>query len=80
MGIVNIHEAKTHLSRLIARVMNGEQLVIAKAGKPVVQMLPYQENQAVPKRIGFLKDEKILIPDDFDRMGQDEIEEMFGVS
>jgi len=79
MGIVNIHEAKTHLSRLIARVMNGEQLVIAKAGKPVVQMSPYQENQVVPKRIGFLKDEKILIPEDFDRMGQDEIEEMFGV-
>ncbi|NIY76910.1 type II toxin-antitoxin system prevent-host-death family antitoxin [Thalassospira sp. HF15] len=79
MGIVNIHEAKTHLSRLIARVMNGEQLVIAKAGKPVVQMSPYQESQVVPKRIGFLKDEKILIPEDFDRMGQDEIEEMFGV-
>lgn len=79
MGVVNIHEAKTHLSRLIARVMSGEQLVIAKAGKPVVQMSAYQEDQVIPKRIGFLKDEEILIPDDFDRMGQDEIEEMFGV-
>lgn len=80
MGMVNIHEAKTHLSRLIARVMSGEQLVIAKAGKPVVQMSAYQQNELAPKRIGFLKDEEILIPDDFDRMGQDEIEEMFGVS
>ncbi|KJE34420.1 hypothetical protein UF64_15210 [Thalassospira sp. HJ] len=79
MGIVNIHEAKTHLSRLIARVMSGEHLVIAKAGKPVVQMSAYQEDAVVPKRIGFLKDEEILIPDDFNRMGQDEIEEMFGV-
>lgn len=79
MGIVNIHEAKTHLSRLIARVMNGENLVIAKAGKPVVQMSPYHEKKGAPQRIGFLKDEEILVPDDFDRMGQDEIEDMFGV-
>ncbi len=79
MGIVNIHEAKTHLSRLIARVMNGEELVIAKAGKPVVQMSAYHSEKAIPKRIGFLKDEEILVPDDFDRMAQDEIEEMFGV-
>ncbi len=79
MGIVNIHEAKTHLSRLIARVMNGENLVIAKAGKPVVQMSAYHAESATPQRIGFLKDEEILVPEDFDRMGQDEIEDMFGV-
>lgn len=78
MGIVNIHEAKTHLSRLIARVMNGEELIIAKAGKPVVKMSAYEVEKTVPKRIGFLKDEEILVPSDFDRMGQDEIEEMFG--
>lgn len=79
MGIVNIHEAKTHLSRLIARVMNGENLVIAKAGKPVVQLSAYHAKNATPQRIGFLKDEEILVPEDFDRMGQDEIEDMFGV-
>ncbi|WP_288348885.1 type II toxin-antitoxin system prevent-host-death family antitoxin [uncultured Thalassospira sp.] len=79
MGIVNIHEAKTHLSRLIARVMNGENMVIAKAGKPVVQMSVYEAGKVAPKRIGFLRDEEILVPSDFDRMGQEEIEEMFGV-
>jgi len=41
--IVNIHEAKTHLSRLLVRVMGGEEIVIAKAGKPVARLIPYQE-------------------------------------
>ncbi len=78
MGTVNIHEAKTHLSRLIARVMNGENLVIAKAGKPVVQMSAFDPEKSLAKRTGFLRGE-ILVPDDFDRMGSDEIEEMFGL-
>jgi prevent-host-death family protein len=39
---VNIHEAKTHLSRLLARVMGGEEVVIAKAGKPIARLIPYQ--------------------------------------
>ncbi|WP_339860173.1 type II toxin-antitoxin system prevent-host-death family antitoxin [Thalassospira alkalitolerans] len=78
MGIVNIHEAKTHLSRLIARVMNGEDLVIAKAGKPVVQMSAFDPDKLAPKRTGFLRGE-IRVPDDFDKMGLDKIEEMFGL-
>jgi prevent-host-death family protein len=39
---INIHEAKTHLSELLQRVMNGEEIIIAKAGKPVARLLPYQ--------------------------------------
>ncbi len=39
---VNIHEAKTHLSELLQRVMNGEEIIIAKAGKPVARLLPFQ--------------------------------------
>jgi prevent-host-death family protein len=39
---VNIHEAKTHLSELLQRVMNGEEILIAKAGKPVARLLPFQ--------------------------------------
>jgi len=41
---VNIHEAKTHLSKLLERVMNGEEIIIANAGKPVARLLPYSEN------------------------------------
>jgi prevent-host-death family protein len=40
---VNIHEAKTHLSRLLVRVMAGEEVIIAKAGKPVARLVPYKE-------------------------------------
>lgn len=47
---VNIHEAKTHLSRLLKRVMNGEEVVIARAGQPVARLLPYhpRPEQRVP--------------------------------
>jgi prevent-host-death family protein len=40
---VNIHEAKTHLSKLLQRVMNGERIIIAKAGKPVAVLSPVEE-------------------------------------
>jgi prevent-host-death family protein len=43
--LVNIHDAKTHLSRLIERVARGEEIVIGKAGKPVARLVPYQEQQ-----------------------------------
>ena len=43
MTQINIHEAKTHLSKLIQRVMNGEEIVIARSGKPVAVLSPYQE-------------------------------------
>ena len=77
MLTVNIHEAKTHLSRLIEGALRGEPFVIAKAGKPMVKVVPIEEKEAPKKRrIGFMKGE-IVVPDDFDTMMADEIEEMF---
>jgi prevent-host-death family protein len=78
---VNIHEAKTHLSRLLGRLAQGESFIIAKAGKPVAKLVPFStESEAEPKpipRIGFLKDSGFKVPDDFDTMFADEIREMF---
>jgi len=41
--LINVHEAKTHLSRLLERVAHGEEIVIGKAGKPVAKLVPYRE-------------------------------------
>jgi prevent-host-death family protein len=74
---MNIHEAKTHLSRLIEQVAQGESFIIAKAGKPIAKIVPLDapslENQ---RRVGFLAGQ-IAVPDDFDKMGQTEIEHLF---
>jgi prevent-host-death family protein len=78
MKTFNIHEAKTHLSRLIEGAANGEPFIIAKAGKPMVKVVAV-EADSVPKpkrRLGFMKGE-FTIPDDFDTMGQEEIDRMF---
>jgi prevent-host-death family protein len=61
---VNIHEAKTHLSKLLRRVMNGEEVVIAKAGQPVARLLPYQPRPK-PRTPGNDAG-KIVIAPDFD--------------
>lgn len=79
MRTINIHEAKTHLSRLVEEAAAGEPFIIAKAGKPVAKVVPLDAPVAgAVSRIGFL-DGQISVPDDFDIMGQDEIERMFGV-
>ena len=75
MTTVNIHEAKTHLSRLIEQAARGEPVIIAKAGKPIVKLVPV-DAPAKPRRIGFMAGE-IQVPDDFDTMGQGEIERLF---
>ncbi|WP_396621455.1 type II toxin-antitoxin system Phd/YefM family antitoxin [Marinobacter sp. W-8] len=78
MESVNMHEAKTRLSQLVARAAKGEAFIIAKAGKPVARVSAYdspEDNQQ--KRIGFMAGE-FTVPDDFDRMGQEDITEMFG--
>lgn len=62
--IVNIHEAKTQLSKLLKRVANGEEIVIAKAGKPVARLLPYTRITA--KRIPGNDAGKVVILPDFD--------------
>ena len=76
MKTVNIHEAKTHLSRLIDRAVLGESFVIAKAGKPLVKVTPVGETPGPRGRLGFLSGE-VTVPDDFDRMGAAEIEDLF---
>ncbi|WP_454847971.1 type II toxin-antitoxin system Phd/YefM family antitoxin [Rhizobium binxianense] len=76
MKTVNIHEAKTHLSRLVEEAANGEEFVIAKAGKPMVKVVPIAEVQKKKRRVGFLKGQ-ISVPDDFDTMFAKEIEDMF---
>ena len=78
MKTVNIHEAKTHLSRLIDRAVKGDPFVIAKAGKPLVKVMALISPEAGQiKRLGFLAGH-ISVPDDFDRMGANEIEKLFG--
>ncbi len=77
METVNIHDAKTRLSQLIADAVKGKPFVIAKAGKPLVKVERLEE--AIPKgkrKLGFMKGQ-ISVPDDFDTMYQAEIEAMF---
>jgi prevent-host-death family protein len=75
--IINIHEAKTQLSRLVEKAAKGEPFVIAKAGKPMVKVVPLDTpNTDQKKRLGFLVDQ-IKVPDDFDSMGIEEIQTMF---
>lgn len=77
METVNIHQAKTHLSRLIERVAKGGSFVIAKAGKPVAKVVPLNTpNPGKARRLGFMQGE-IRVPDDFDRMGSGEIDALF---
>ena len=80
MKTVNIHEAKTHLSRLVDSAAKGEPFVIAKAGQPLVKVvaLGTPEPKAV-RRLGFMAG-RFKVPEDFDQMGGKEIERLFGVS
>ena len=78
MITVNIHEAKTQLSRLVDQAVKGDAFVIAKAGKPLVKVASLDAPE-VPQRLGFLAGE-IVVPKDFDRMGEAEIAALFGVS
>ena len=78
MLTVNIHEAKTHLSRLVEQAVKGESFMIAKAGKALVQVTALDVPVAGQKRrLGFLEGE-LLVPDDFNEMGREVIEGMFG--
>jgi prevent-host-death family protein len=79
MNTVNIHEAKTHLSRLVARVARGESFVIAKAGKPLACVIPLDAKESSTSRLGFMKGET-AVPKDFDEMGRGEIATLFGTA
>lgn len=77
MDTVNIHDAKTHLSRLIERAARGEGFVIAKAGRPMVKVTALNAPEAgQERRLGFMAGHA-RVPDDFDRMGEAEIERIF---
>jgi prevent-host-death family protein len=75
---VNIHEAKTHLSRLVDEAAQGKPFIIAKSGKPMVKVtaLDTPTGKKV-RRIGFLEGQ-FSVPDDFDEIGRAEIERLFG--
>lgn len=78
MKTVNIHEAKTQLSKLVDQASKGESFVIAKAGKPIVKVTALSAPiGGEARRLGFMAG-YISVPDDFDRMGQEEIEALFG--
>ena len=77
MRTVNMHEAKTHLSRLVKDAAAGEPFIIARAGKPVVKVIAVDApDVGQSSRLGFLAGQ-IVVPDDFDRMGESEIQGMF---
>ena len=77
MRTVNMHEAKTHLSRLVDAAAKGEPFVIARAGTPIVKVIAVEATEpGNHRRIGFLSG-RISVPDDFDRMGATEIRAMF---
>ena len=78
MTTVNIHKAKTQLSRLVKEAANGKPFIIAKAGKPMVKVtaLDTPSGKKV-RRLGFLRGQ-FSLPEDFDTMGLEEIERLFG--
>lgn len=75
MRVVNMHEAKSQLSKLVQAAVDGEPFIIARAGKPLVKVVSLEAPASGGSRTGFLRG--ISVPDDFDRMGADEIETMF---
>ena len=74
MDAVNMHEAKTHLSRLVERVEAGEEIVIARAGRPVARLVPYRRSMA--PRVGGQWEGRVTIAPDFDAVN-DEIADLF---
>lgn len=74
--VINIHEAKTHLSRIVDEVAAGREVVIAKAGKPMARLTPLSETPR-PKKLGQLRG-KLRVPDDFNAPLSDEELASFG--
>lgn len=75
--IVNLYDAKTQLSSLVERAASGEEIVIAKAGRPLARLVAYEPRPRL--RFGSLAG-KIDIPEDFDQIAADEIDRMFNGS
>ena len=77
METVNMNDAKTQLSQLVDRAAKGEPFIIAKAGRPLVRVVAIDSpEQGQQRRTGFLSG-KVRIPDDFDRLAEDDIANLF---
>jgi prevent-host-death family protein len=77
MRTYNIHEAKTHLSKLVEEAAKGESFLIAKAGKPMVKVIALDSPEpGQMNRFGFMAGQ-INVPDDFNTMGADELQKLF---
>ena len=75
MNVINVHEAKTHLSRLLRRVAGGEEIIIARAGRPLARLVPFDE--VPPRRTPGTSSDRIVLHDEFDDPLPDEILEDF---
>lgn len=73
MDVVNVHEAKTHLSRLLARVEQGEEIVLARSGKPVAKLVPLPR----PERVFDRMKGRLHVPEDFDDPLPDDVLDAF---
>lgn len=76
MLTVNIHDAKTQLSKLVDQAAQGEAFIIAKAGRPMVKVVPLEPARTGEQRLGFMAGE-FRVPEDFDRMNGEEVAELF---
>ena len=75
MKQINMHAAKTNLSALVKEAAAGEIFAIAINGKPIVKVVPFNDKAQLP-RIGFMKGQ-LVVPDDFDHLGKEEIAGLF---
>jgi prevent-host-death family protein len=75
--IVNMHEAKSSLSKLVAKAAEGEEVVIAKAGKPVAKLVKYEDPSREPRKLG-MWDGLVWMADDFDETDQELIDLFYG--
>lgn len=76
MQTVNIHEAKTHLSRFVDQAAAGDEIVIARAGRPVARLVALAPAMSQPRPLGLGKDQ-FTLPKDFDALHASEIQQMF---
>jgi prevent-host-death family protein len=74
---VNMHEAKTHLSKLVDKAERGQETIIARAGKPAAKLVPLRSSNAGKRRLGALVGLGYVVPDDIKTPFKEEIEEMF---
>jgi prevent-host-death family protein len=75
MLTINIHEAKTHLSRFIEKVAAGEEIIIAKAGKPIARLVPLHSLPS-PRTLGMFKGQ-LKVPEDFDAALPEDVTMLF---